>query len=374
MNPGIYSNISNADYHGGPGVSKSLLDLVNRSPAHMKAALEASKEGRTPTAAQAIGTAFHALVLEPQEFRRQYTLGLRRSDYPDAVDDKEVLAKMIASLNAKRLPKLATTGAKAEMIERVLAAQSDVDAKVWSAESLEAMKGAELKELIVTLNESREGLLSVTGSTEQLAELLRSNGKPVTLWRDVKAEWERNNGHRTILSDEEFDTVRAMRDSTMAHPRARALLSKKGAAEQSVYWIDRETGVLCRCRPDFLTDDDILVDLKSTEDASRDEFAKSCANYRYHVQHSFYWDGMTAIGRKPRAFVFIAVEKKPPYAVGVYVLSAQSVELGRMEYRADLTVYAECRESGRYPAYSDDVENMDLPAWYMNQRLMKLAA
>jgi exodeoxyribonuclease VIII len=374
MKPGIYSDISNADYHGGPGVSKSLLDIINRSPAHMKAAQDRPKEERVPTVAQAIGSAFHALVLEPPVFVSEYTLGMRRSDYPDAIDDKEVLVSMVSSLNAKRLPKLPATGTKSELVERIQSAQTDMDGMVWTREACEAMSGAELKALLGVLNEAREGLLSVTGSTEQLAEVLRNNGKPVTLWRDLKAEWERNNGHRTVLSADDWDTLHAMRESVMAHPKAAALLARKGRAEQSVYWVDKITGMLCRCRPDFLTDDNIVVDLKTTEDASAEEFAKSCANYRYHVQHPFYWDGLTAIGRKPLAFVFIAVEKKAPYAVGVYVLRAEDIELGRMEYRANLSLYAECFKTGNYPAYSQDVEPLALPAWYVNQRVMKLAA
>jgi exodeoxyribonuclease VIII len=374
MKPGIYPDISNADYHGGPGVSKSLLDLIERSPAHLKAALDAPREDRVPTAAQAIGTAFHALVLEPKVFATEYTLGMRRSDYPEAIDDKEVLVSMVESLNAKRLPKLAATGAKAEQIERIIAAQTDVDTMVWTREACEAMSGAELKQLIGVLNESREGLLPVSGSTEQLATLLRSNGKPVTLWRDLKAEWERNNGHRSILQTEEWDVLHKMREAVMAHPKAAALLQKPGRPEQSVYWIDKVTGVLCRCRPDYLTDDDFVVDLKTTEDASPQEFAKSCANYRYHVQDPFYRDGLAAVKRKPRAFVFIAVEKKAPYAVGVYVLRAEDVDLGRMQYRANLNRYAECLQSGKFPAYSEKVESLALPAWYVSQGVQRLGA
>lgn len=375
MRPGIYPDISNADYHGGPGVSKSLLDLISRSPAHMKSALDRSQEERVPTAAQAIGTAFHALVLEPAEFAKTYTLGMRRSDYPDAIDDKTVLASMVESLNKTRLPKLATTGAKAEQVERILAVQTDLDAgELVTRDQLESMKGTELKAIIEDLNKTREGLLSLTGTTEELANILRANGKPVTLWRDLQSEWMRNNGHRTVLSADEWDVLHAMRRSVMAHPKAAALLSKKGRAEQSVYWKDKETGVLCRCRPDWLTDDDFIVDLKSTEDASPEEFARSVANWRYHVQDPFYRDGLTAIKRRPKAFVFIACEKKAPYAVGVYVLRAEDVELGRMQYRADLKAYAECLRTGVYPAYSNEVESLALPGWYANQKLAQLAA
>lgn len=80
--PGIYNDISNADYHGGPGISKSGLDLIAKSPAHLHWAQTAANDNRAPTAAQRIGTAAHALILEPEVFAREYVLQLRRQDVP----------------------------------------------------------------------------------------------------------------------------------------------------------------------------------------------------------------------------------------------------------------------------------------------------
>lgn len=72
MNPGIYDDLPAADYHRGPGISKSGLDLIHRSPLHYAAARAAANDNPTPS--QVLGTAFHALLLEPDLFARRYAL------------------------------------------------------------------------------------------------------------------------------------------------------------------------------------------------------------------------------------------------------------------------------------------------------------
>lgn len=64
MKPGIYEDIDNSAYHAGEGISSSELKLILRSPAHLK---EASDNPRPQTPAMALGTAVHALVLEPDK-------------------------------------------------------------------------------------------------------------------------------------------------------------------------------------------------------------------------------------------------------------------------------------------------------------------
>jgi exodeoxyribonuclease VIII len=160
----------------------------------------------------------------------------------------------------------------------------------------------------------------------------------------------------------------------MAHPIARALLTgKPGKAERSVYWIDEATGELCRCRPDFWREDDIVVDLKTTEDASPEGFGKSIANWSYDTQDAFYRDGCAAVGKPLRAFVFLAVEKSArvvegqPLGVAVYQLDEAGRDLGRAKYRADLATYAQCKATNKWPCYSDKLETISLPQWHMNR-------
>lgn len=377
MQPGVYDNLSNADYHGGPGISKSGLDLIARSPMHFKAKRDSANDN-VPTPAQAIGTAFHAITLEPQVFTSEYTLALRRSDVPDAIDERETLVAMVQEINKGRLAKLPTSGSKSEQLARILSAYDECDAaKIdvvrYGLGDLEHKSSAELKAELARLNESRPGLLPTAGNRHELAQLLRDHGRPVTLWSDTMEEWQRNNGHRQVLAGDAWEQVHAMRNSVMDHPAASRLLSAPGRAELSVYWRDPVTGVLCRCRPDFWRDDGIVVDLKSTEDASPEGFAKSIANWRYDVQAPYYVDGINLMreqaGRsdiaKAKAFVFIAVEKKAPYAVGVYLLDAESIEHGRVKYRACLDTFAACDTSGVFPGYGDKIQTISLPGWQL---------
>jgi exodeoxyribonuclease VIII len=380
MKPGIYDGISNDDYHHGPGVSKSGLDLIHRSPMHFNAVMTAAND-RLPTEAQEMGTAFHTLLLEPHIFVTDYTLSLRQQDVPEAIAEKDVLSALVAELNKGREAKLPSTGTKAELIERIMANSVCGELSV-----LESQPATELKAIITELNQHRHGLLSTTGTMESLAQSLRDAGMPITLWNDVKAEWMQNNGHRKVLTPDQLDTLMGMRDSVMAHPAARALLTAvPGVAERSAYWTDPVTGELCRCRPDFWRNDGIIVDLKSTEDASPDGFAKSIANWRYHVQHPFYVDGLQLAmtqggihqapgGLFPRTFVFLAVEKRAPYAVGVYVMDQDSIELGRAEYRADLARYAACRATDNWPGYGDKIQNITVPPWLFSKNAHLLNA
>lgn len=378
IKPGIYTGIQNAEYHGGPGYSKSSLDLVAKSPAHLLE-VRAAANDNTPTRAQAIGTAFHELILEPEQFDQHYVRPLNRDDYPNAIEDREVLVGMVEKLNADRLDKLPTGGAKAELVDRILDNQP---AETWAADQLSAMKVGELKEIINQLNTDRPGKLKTSGSRHELAEILRENGHEVQLWGDVQARFYASNEGREILSNDDWDMLMCMRQAVFAHPAASWLLSAAN---------------------------NVVVDVKTCDDASPEAFARSIANWRYHVQHPFYLDGLREALKQsgaeppkagaaelsaywidpetgllcrcrpdywrgePLHFMFLAVEKSAcvvngvAKGVAVYKLREESVELGRDEYRQNLQTVAECERTGRWPGYSHKIEPIDLPAWVFSR-------
>lgn len=187
-------------------------------------------------------------------------------------------------------------------------------------------------------------------------------------WKAFKAGAEASG--QTILDKDELADLNGMVASVKAHPAASALLfDGDGINEASAYWYDKKSGLLCRCRPDrFRRDLNLIVDLKTTGDASPEAFAKSIADFRYHVQAPFYSDGVTtATGQEVRGFVFVVIEKTPPYAVAVYQLDDQALEEGHIIYHRDLMRLSEAKCSGIWTAYSERIETISLPRWAIKE-------
>lgn len=181
-----------------------------------------------------------------------------------------------------------------------------------------------------------------------------------------KEQFKEANQGKDIITLETYETVSRMRDSVMKHPICKELL-EIGAVEQRIDWEDAASGALCKAKPDFRnTKNRLIVDLKSTDDASEDGFAKSAYNYRYHVQSAFYTDGAFMNGLDPSGFVFIAVEKEPPYLVNVFFADDDLISLGRRTYHRDLETYMECVMSGNWPGYSPEIKPLRLPKWAAN--------
>lgn len=178
--------------------------------------------------------------------------------------------------------------------------------------------------------------------------------------KELAAEFERESAGKIVLSPEDADQVRRMADAVRSHPAASFLLELPGRREASYTWTDPATGLPCKTRPDWHSEDRrIVVDVKTTRDASRAEFAKSIANLDYHVQAAWNQTALEA-----QQFLTIAVENVRPYAVAVYPASGAMIAAGQRRIEAAMALLAECWASGRWPGYGDLVaEPIELPGW-----------
>lgn len=195
------------------------------------------------------------------------------------------------------------------------------------------------------------------------------------------AEFEQEHAGKIILKNDDYDHVLRVRDAVHAHPIASGLLTG-GRAEQSYfamspvpsmtdsgYMIDQETGEviheLIKCRTDYIHDGgNLIVDVKSTEDASRAGFGKSATNYRYDVQVAWYYHVFEcAFGWTPENWAFIALEKTEPYAIGVYFATRPQIEVARNAAMRDFARIVHHRRINQWPDYGYEIVDLELAPW-----------
>lgn len=193
-----------------------------------------------------------------------------------------------------------------------------------------------------------------------------------TLNRNTKAwkEFVETHAGRVAIQQDQYEAAIRQAASVNNLPEIRDVLSN-GWAEVSAFWTDEETGVECRCRPDFVhdagSDSVLLLDVKTFSDPSPNEFARQCARKSYAKQAAMYTDGYEkASGKTVRAFIFLAVGNEWPYAASAMMLDEDSLEAGRRHYKRNLRTYAECMSTGQWPGFSDGITLIRLPQWAFN--------
>ena len=176
------------------------------------------------------------------------------------------------------------------------------------------------------------------------------------------AEWEENKALHGLrdIGPEDFELCEAVADAVMNHSKASDLLTLAPQREESVFW--EEDGVYCKARFDA-RGPGMLVDLKTTRDASAHAFGRAVAQYGYHIQAAHYIEGAYAALGADCEYTIIAVEKTEPFAVAVYMLDAFYFDKARALRKVALQRYAGCVKNDVWPGYSEKVQMLAAPEW-----------
>lgn len=188
-------------------------------------------------------------------------------------------------------------------------------------------------------------------------------------WLDFEAAFPK----AILLRGEEYEAVRGMAEAVHNHPFIDAVIGKKSLREVVSVW--NENGVSCKCRTDWAVELDgwsYVIDLKSTRDASADEFAKDINRYKYHGQAASNLRGLQRV--KPlnrlRRWLWVAVENTPPHGIAIYEPSDGLLEQGEQEYLGWVTQYAHAVRTNTWNGYPAPIQQIDLPKWaWRNERL-----
>ena len=190
--------------------------------------------------------------------------------------------------------------------------------------------------------------------------------------KEAWAAFQTDAGGKTVLMEWMYAQVSAMAEAVKAHPMAH-FLTTDGEVETSIYYKDDLTGIECKVRPDIFKrvgGKRIIVDLKSCVSAATEDFRRQAINMGYDMQAAMYREGVKAETGEECDFVFVAVEKDPPYLINVIQCDELLIKHGYDLYREYLGMYKECSESGNWYGYNGAfgiINNMGLPAWLASQ-------
>ena len=193
--------------------------------------------------------------------------------------------------------------------------------------------------------------------------------KPADMRLNTKAgkEWALEHQSKIIIDSELGNNLYEMEKSFMDSP-AKLIYDIKGQTELSYFWDDLGT-IKGKCRPDWISDDgEIVVDVKTTTDASPRGFQKSISTWGYHLQLGWYLRGLRKLGLPAEQFIFIAIEKTAPFCVGVYRADQEMINYAMKELDQLMPEIQTAMVSNEFPDYTPEITSIGLPPWMTDKK------
>ena len=190
--------------------------------------------------------------------------------------------------------------------------------------------------------------------------------------KEIKARFAEENAGKTILSQDDADTMAGMEEALERCSLANDLIRGEGETEAPFFWTDGETGEKCKVKLDRLIKGldgkFYVIDYKTAASAETETFNRSMLKYGYTLQAAMYTEAvMHAYKLKYRpGFIFVVQEKKAPYSINIVQVSPEVMEYGVKQFHTLLGRLHTCKELDEWPGYLpvDGGYNWtDLPAW-----------
>ena len=149
--------------------------------------------------------------------------------------------------------------------------------------------------------------------------------------------------------------AKAIRDNEQA-----VQLLQDCAIERSIYFTHESTGLQVKSRPDAWCNG-IVIDLKTTSDAGMRAFQGSAMTYGYFLQAAVCNEALKSLNQTMEHFVFLNVEKKPPFCTAIYMVDGEAIDYGVNQLDSLMEGLAKCIKEGNWPGYG--VRDLSLPGY-----------
>jgi hypothetical protein len=166
-------------------------------------------------------------------------------------------------------------------------------------------------------------------------------GQPYGTDTKAFAEWSAENPGRYLTSIQD-SIVRKMKNALVHYGSVASDLEARIGAEMAFDSV--MNGVRCWAKIDLVVKGR-LIDIKTTADI--DKFERMARVYRYPHQMAFYLAASADHFNDPyMTCELLAVESRPPYRVGRWVITPKMIELAQSEISAALDEYRGCELLG----------------------------
>lgn len=167
-------------------------------------------------------------------------------------------------------------------------------------------------------------------------------------------EFTAQHPDKSILTPEQYEAVTNMCEkATHKYPEYFS-----GGRSETSYWYRHENGVLLKARTDYEVGD-LIIDLKTTVNASPDAVQKTIWNLGYYLQHCLY---LLVTGHKD--FIFVFIETSQPYlTLGPVCLDDDAKQIAAYELADAIDQIESCEFTRIWGGYPPGIQTVGVPAW-----------
>ncbi len=150
-------------------------------------------------------------------------------------------------------------------------------------------------------------------------------------------------------------------------------LRAEGDSELTYIWAEKEVGIWCRIRVDWIKKDrSLILDYKSTATSVNPEIFSGHVNKMgYGIQSVFYRRGVKAVEGKEPNFVIMAQETEPPYFCSFHGLDLQNEDMGKQKVEWAIKKWKECLVIGKWEGYPNRVCYAEPKPWELAEWEMR---
>ena len=182
--------------------------------------------------------------------------------------------------------------------------------------------------------------------------------------KEKGVKFQEDSAGKLVVTKEQALLAEAMADAVKAHPAASGLLNEfEFEAERECFWVDEFYGMQCKAKLDGVRPDGLILDLKTTMDASVAGFNRAIFNHYYFTQAAWYMQGLARSGGpEPTGFVFIAVQNQAPHEVCVVRMTPEAITIGARTVMDWLFEYRQRTKTNDWTS-NPDVVDVTVPGW-----------